>query len=143
VWREQEKRMIEKLPTSDPYGDLCNDPYSVGIFDQAINGILSIVEKNDEHGTVLIERTFANNSGSDVSAGYYFVQCVNSLCEEKHLTQFRALLESVVKQRGKGNYMEVDPILVAPRYSDAVLRFVEQYNRMQQRKPIELFRYGE
>ena len=130
--------MIEKLSTSDPYGDLCNNPYSVGIFDQAINGILSIMEKDDEHRTILIERRFASNSGSHVSAGYYFIQCLNSLCEEKHLTQFRALLESVVKQQGKGNYMEVDPILIAPGYSDAVFGFVDQYNRIQKRKPIQL-----
>lgn len=135
--------MTEKLSTSEPYGDLCKDPYSVGVFDQAINGILSIVEKNDGDRTILIERRFTNNSGSHVSAGYYFMQCLDSLCEEKHLTQFRALLESVVKQQGKGNYMEVDPILIARGYSDAVFGFVDQYNRIQKRKPIQLLEYGE
>ncbi len=135
--------MIEKLSTSDPYGDLCNNLYSVGIFDQAINGMLSIMEKDEEHRTILIERRFASNCGSHVRAGYYFIQCLNSLCEEKHLTQFRALLESVVKQQGKGNYMEVDSILIAPEYSDAVFDFVDQYNRIQKRKPIQLLEYGE
>lgn len=134
--------MIRSIAASHPYTSLCTDPYSAGIFDQSINGIVSVVEKNDQRGTILIERSFVNDSGSHVSAGYYFVQCLDSLCEERHLTEFRALLETVVKEKGAGNYMEVDPILIAPSYSHEVAGFVEQYNRMQQRKPIQLFEYG-
>jgi hypothetical protein len=135
--------MIRKLSTSDPYSSLCRDLYSVGIFDRTINGILSVIEKNDKHRTILIERQFLNTSGSQATAGYCLVQCLESPCEEDHLRWFRGLLEKIVKQRAKGNYMEVDPILVAAGFTPVVLGFVEQYNRIQRRKPIQLFVYGE
>ena len=135
--------MTRKLSTSDPYNSLRNDLYSVGIFDPTINGLLSAIEKNDNNQTILVQREFADDSGSHVDAGYYFIQCLNSLCKEKHLKQYRGFLESVVKQKAKGNYMEVDPILIAPEYDNAVLSFVDQYNKLQKRKPIQLFMCGE
>ncbi len=135
--------MIKKLSTSAPYNSLCKDLYSLGIFDKAINGLLSIIETDDKHQTILIERRFADNSGDYIEAGYYFIQCLNITCEEEHLKQSREILEIVIKQKVKSNYMEVDPILLAPEFNKAVLDFVNQYNKIQRRKPIQLFRYGE
>lgn len=135
--------MIEELSTSDPYGSLYRDLYSVGLFDQNINGLLSIIERNDKYRTILIERKFVNDSGSSIASGYYFVQCLSSICEEEDLKQFRSFLEIIVKEKANGNYMEVDPILIAPGCSNSVLSFTDQYNRIQKRKPIQLFRYGD
>ncbi len=135
--------MIKKLSTSDPYKSMCSDLYSLGIFDKVINGLLSITEKNDTDQTIIIERKFTNNSGIDISFGYYFIQCLNSPCEEEHLKHFRGSLETFVKRKTKCNYMEVEPIVIAPEYSDVVINFIDQYNRIQRRKPIKLFRYGE
>lgn len=124
--------MIRKLSTSDPYKSLGKDLYSMGIFDKTINGLLSVIEKNDNDRTILIGKKFANNSGEYISSGYYFIQCLSSWCNEDNLKLFRGFLEAVVIQKAKGNYMEVDPILIAP-----------EYNRIQKRKPIQLFGCGE
>jgi len=128
-------------PTQDLYNSLCKDLYSLDIFDKSLNGLLSIIEKNDRHRTILIEKKFAVSSSGERTAGFFFVQCLNSFCNEEQLKEFRKNLEKVVKERAKGNYMEVDPILIAPGYSDIVINFVNQYNNFQRRKPI-LCRYG-
>lgn len=135
--------MIKKISKANPFNSICKDLFSVGLFDKAINGLLSIVEKNGEHRTIVIERKFVDNSGNYLVAGYYFIQCLYSVCDENDLKQFRGYLENLVKEKAKGNYMEVDPILIAPGYNDSVLNFINQYNKIQRRKPIQLFLYGE
>jgi len=134
--------VIKKLSTSEPYISLCQDLYSLDIFDKAINGLLTIIEKNKELRITLVERKFVNNSGSCINAGYFFIQCLKTICEEEHLKVFRRFLETTVKEKAKGNYMEVDPILSATGYSNNVIDFVDKYNEIQRRKPIQLFLYG-
>jgi|GEM_PF-1766491 len=135
--------MVKKLSILDPYKTLCKDLYSADIFDQAIDGLLFLVEKDDGEQTLLIEKKFVNNSEGYLNSGYYFIQCINSVCSDEQIKKFRGLLEKVVKQKAKGNYMEVEPIIVAQKYDDSVIEFVEQYNKMQKRKPIQLFIYEE
>jgi len=137
------ENIIEKLKISNPYSSLLGNLYSIGIFNSSINGLLSIIEKNDKHRAILIERKFINSSNSYVGSGYYFIQCFNFLCNENELKQFRNTLENIVKQKAKGNYMEVDPIIIATGFNPDVLNFIYQYNRIQRRKPIQLFSYGE
>lgn len=136
--------MITKLPKGDPYPALVsNNLYETGMFDQTLNGIcsLSVVEKNDKHRTVLIERSFRNGRGKSYVAGYSFIQCLQCRCEEDNLRVFRSLLEEIVRTKANGNYMEVEPILCAFGFSDEVIRFVDQYNSFQRRKPIQLMSY--
>lgn len=137
------ENIIEKLKISNPYSSLLSNLYSIGIFKSAINGLLSIIEKNDKYQTILLERQFINNSNIYIESGYYFIQCFNCPCNENELKQFRNTLENIVKQKTKGNYMEVDPIIIAVGFSPDVLNFIYQYNRIQRRKPIQLFSYGE
>lgn len=122
----------------DTYAILCRDLYSIGIFDEKINGLLSIVEKDDDARTMLVERKYIDCNGNPGVSGYYFIQCLQVCCEEKHLKNYRQRLEDIVKQKAKGNFMEVSPIIVAPEFNDAVNDFVAQYNRIQRRKPIKL-----
>lgn len=134
--------MIIRLEKGDPYLALVsNTLYETGMFDQALNGnySLSVIERSDKDRTVLIERTFRNSLGESFGAGYYFIQCLQCRCGEDNLRLFRSLLEEVVKRKAKGNHMEVEPFLSAPGFADEVTRFVEQYNRFQRRKPIQLF----
>jgi len=125
------------------YSSLISNLYSIGIFDSAINGLLSIIEENDKYQTILLERQFADNFNIYIESGYYFIQCLNCTCNETTLKQFRIMLENIVKHKAKGNYMEVDPIIIADGYSPDVLSFIYQYNKIQRRKPIQLFIYGE
>lgn len=134
--------MVKKLTVSAPYEQLLEDIYSLGIFDKKINGLLEVIETNKEHNTILAERKFIDKSGNYNSAGYYFIQCLNELCKEEHLKEFRGQLEKIVKQKSKGNYKEVDPILISPEYSSFVLDFITRYNKIQRRKPIQLYSYG-
>ncbi|MFP3880594.1 MAG: hypothetical protein ACLFVA_06540 [Dehalococcoidia bacterium] len=114
------------------------------MFDQTLNGnySLSVIEISDRDRTVLIERTFRNGRGKSLGAGYYFIQCLLCQCGEDSLRLFRGLLEEVVKAKARGNYMEVEPLLSAPEFTDEVVKFVEQYNSFQRRKPIQLFSFG-
>ena len=137
------ENIIEKLKISNPYSSLLSNLYSIGIFKSTINGLLSIIEKNDKYQTILLERQFINNSNIYIESGYYFIQCFNCPCNENELKQFRNTLENIVKQKTKGNYMEVDPIIIAVGFNPDVLNFIYQYNRIQRRKPIQLFSYGE
>ncbi|MBU4562853.1 hypothetical protein KKB17_05545 [bacterium] len=137
------EKMVKKLKNNDPYRSLISNLYSIGIFKSAINGLLSIIEKNDKYRTILLERQFINNSNIYIESGYYFIQCFNCTCNKNELKQFRNTLENIVKQKTKGNYMEVDPIIIAVEFSPDVLNFIYQYNRIQRRKPIQLFSYGE
>lgn len=134
--------MIKNLSVSNPYDQLCKDIYSLEIFDKRINGLLSVIETNGEFKTILVERRFIDNFGNYVSAGYYFIQCLNELCEEEHLKKFRGYLENIVKKRANGNYKEIDPILIAPEFSVFTLDFIDKYNKIQKRKPIQLFSFG-
>jgi len=137
------ENIIEKLKISNPYSSLLSNLYSIGIFKSTINGLLSIIEKNDKYQTILLERQFINNSNIYIESGYYFIKCFNCPCNENELKKFRNTLENIVKQKTKGNYMEVDPIIIAVGFSPDVLNFIYQYNRIQRRKPIQLFSYGE
>lgn len=130
---------IKKIKTLTPYKTLCENLYSSGIFDKNINGLLSIIEKNDKLGTILIERKYINNGGNTIICGYYFIQCFNSVCTEENLKLFREILEKVVKQKARGNYMEVNPIIIAKGFTEEVIDFVDKYNKIQRRKPIELY----
>lgn len=133
--------MIKQLSVSDPYEKLCEDLYSLEIFNKRINGLLELIETIKDQNSILVERKFIDNSGNYVSAGYYFIQCLNELCEEEHLKEFRSLLEIIVKQKAQGNYKEVDPILIAPNFSASSLDFVDKYNKIQRRKSIQLYSY--
>lgn len=136
--------VITKLLKGDPYPALVSkNLYETGVFDQTLNGncSLSVVEKSDKYRTVLIERSFWNGRGKSYVAGYAFIQCLPCRCEEDNLRAFRSLLEEIVKTKAKGNYMEVEPILCSFGFSDEVIRFVDQYNSFQRRKPIQLFSY--
>lgn len=135
--------MVKKLKISNPYMALKKNLYSLDIFNKKINGLLNILEKNDELCTLLIERRFINNLGEKIESGYFFIQCLNSNCEEFHLIEFRKLLERIIMDRAKGNYMEVDPILIAPEFDFKVIEFIEQYNKFHKRKPIQIFTYGD
>jgi len=137
------ENIIEKLKISNPYSSLLSNLYSIGIFKSTINGLLSIIEKNDKYQTILLERQFINNSNIYIESGYYFIQCFNCPCSENELKQFRNTLENIVNRKTKGNYMEVDPIIIAVGFNPDVLNFIYQYNRIQRRKPIQLFSYGE
>lgn len=134
--------MVKKILTAEPYNSICDNLYSVDIFDKTLNGLLSVIDKKHNNQTILIERKFTDSHRVQIGAGYYFIQCLTVTCGEEQLTQYRRLLEEVVKQRARGNYMEVDPILIAPQFNSAVLTFIEQYNKIQKRKPIQLFNYG-
>ena len=136
--------MIVRLGNGDPYQALIsNRVYETGVFDETLNGnySLAVIERNDKDRTVLIERTFRNGHGRPSVAGWCFIQCLRCQCAEDNLRLFRGLLEEVVKAKARGNYMEVEPLLIAPGFTDAVVRFVDQYNSFQRRKPIQLFGY--
>jgi len=134
--------MTKKVASVDPYSSLYQDLYSLGIFDRNINGNLHILEKNDEHKTILIERRYVDLSGNLVISGFYFIQCLYFICETEHIRKFRGNLEIVVKKKAKGNYMEVDPIILARGYKEDVSHFIANYNEIQRRKPIQLFIFG-
>ena len=131
--------MVKKLRCQDPYTALRTDPYSSGLFTQTVNGFLEVVQQDDKARTIVLETSFLNSQGSRVHAAYFFVQCLESECHETELTNFRHLLEYIVREKASGNYMQVNPILIAASFDEPVIEFVEQYNSVQKRKPIELF----
>lgn len=133
--------MIKRLSVSYPYEQLLKDIYSLEIFDKKINGFLEVIETNKEHNTILAARKFKDKYGNYISAGYYFIQCLDELYKEEHLREFRSLLEAFIKKKAKGNYKEVDLILIAPEYDSSTIDFIDKYNMLQKRKPIQLYSY--
>ena len=126
----------------DTYSRLCKDPYSMGIFDKTVDGQLAIAETDDNNKSVLVEKSFADHTGTQISCGHVFIQCLDTRCDENDLMRFRGLLQNIVNSRSKGDYMEVEPILIAPSFSNHVVMFVTQYNEIQKRKHIRLLPHG-
>ena len=61
--------MIRKLKFSDHKALCSGDIYAVGIFDRIVNGFLSVVERNENSRTLIIQRSFENNSSNRLSSG--------------------------------------------------------------------------
>lgn len=133
--------MPNKLPSRDPYRDLQQDLYSIGLFDPSINGFLSIIEINQASRMLLLERKFLNEDGEHIKSGYYLIQVLNAVCDERHLIEFRQILEDTVRSRGHAYYMEVDPILIAPDFTVSVVEFLQSYRTIERRKPIQAYTY--
>ncbi len=131
------------LRAANPYRTLLNDPFALPIFDRSLNGSLAILLKDDVAQTMLIERRFKNTSDNTMNAGFIFIQCFNESITEEHLRRFRSLIETVVKEKAQGNYMDLNPIIIAPDFARSVLQFIEDYNRMQNRQPIETYQYSQ
>lgn len=135
--------MLLMLKTSNPYLTLINDLFSLSIFDRSLNGFLNILVKDDIAQIILIERRFKNTHDKTMNAGYILIQCFQESITDEHLGRFRFLIEKIVKEKVQGNYMDLSPIIIAPDFSHSVLQFIDDYNRMQNRQPIETYQYSQ
>lgn len=132
---------VKTLQTKEPYAIIIRDFYALPIFDKKINGSLNIIEKNETEKIILFSKNFKNLTGVNTISGYYLLQCFNSECNSEKIILFRSRLEDMVKKYTNSNYMEVDPIIIAPSYSADTLKFIGKYNEFQRRKPIQLYTY--
>lgn len=132
---------IQRITTENPYKSLSEDLYSLGILSKEINGNLNFIKKYVRDQVLLISKGFLNLGGKEKISGYIFIQCVNDVCNIEIIKSFRKKLENIVKQYAEGNYMEVDPILIARDFSTDVIKFVDEYNTFQKRKNLRLYKY--
>ncbi len=134
--------MIEKISTRTPYDSICREPYSLSIFEKAINGDIAIVERDDIQKFTLFNKRFLDLEGRGKSSGYCLVQCIEGVCNIDSVEEFRRKLEEITRKYVNGNYMDVDPILVAKAFSQDALAFIDSYNSLQKRKPMRLYTFG-
>ncbi len=134
--------MIEKIFIGHPYDSICRDPYSLSIFEKKINGMLTIIERDDTRKLILFNKGFLDLESRDKSAGYCLVKCIEGVCNIDSVEEFRRKLEEITKKYANGNYMGVDPVLVAKAFSQDVLTFIDSYNSLQKRKPMRLYTFG-
>jgi len=133
---------IEKISIGNPYDSICRDPYSVSIFEREINGDLAIIERDDIHKFILLNKGFLDLKNRDKNSGYCLVHCIYGVCDIDSVKIFRKKLEEITIKYATGNYMDVDPVLIAKSFSQNVLSFVDSYNNFQKRKPIRLYSLG-
>ena len=133
--------MPTKLRTSDPYQTLLKNLFSLQIFDRSLNGSLHIRETDVTVQTLLIEREFVNTSEMRMTAGFVLIQCFSESMSDQDLRNFRSLVEDIVRRKTQGNYMDVNPIIIAPSFTESVYLFIQDYNKMQSRQPIERYEY--
>jgi len=134
--------MIEKISTETPYDSICKDPYSLSIFEREINGDLGIIERDDIPKLILFNKRFLDLEGRGKSSGYCLVQCIDDVCNIDSVEEFRKKLEEIARKYANGNYMDIDPILIAKAFSQDVLVFIDNYNSLQKRKPMRLYTFG-
>jgi len=134
--------MIEKISIGTPYDSICRDPYSLSIFEREINGTLTIIERDDTRKLILFNKGFLDLESRNKSSGYCLVQCIEGVCNIDSVEEFRRKLEGITKKYANGNYMNVDPVLVAKAFSQDVLTFIDGYNSLQKRKPMRLYTFG-
>ena len=134
--------MIEKISIGTPYDSICRDPYSLSILGKEINGDLAIIEKDNIQKFILLNKRFLDLAGKAKNSGYCLVQCIEGVCNIDSVEEFRRKLEEITRKYANGNYMEVDPILVAKAFSQDVLAFIDSYNGLQKRKPMRLYTFG-
>jgi len=134
--------MVEKISTGNPYNSICRDPYLLSILRKEINGDLVITEKDDVQKFVVLSKGFLDLEGQPKSSGYCLVQCIDGVCNIHSVEEFRRKLEEITKKHANGNYMDVDPVLVAKAFSQDALAFIDSYNSLQKRKPVRLYTFG-
>lgn len=134
--------MIEKISIGTPYDSICRDPYSLSIFEREINGDLAIIERDNIQKLILFSKRFLDLEGRDKSSGYCLVQCIEGVCNIDAVEEFRRKLDEITRKYANGNYMDVDPILIAKAFSQDVLAFIDGYNNLQKRKPMRLYTFG-
>lgn len=133
---------IDKITIGTPYDSICRDYYSLSIFEKEVNGDLAIIEKDDIQKLILFNKRFLDLEGRNKSSGYCLMQCIEGICNIDSLKAFRKRLEETTRKYTNGNYMNVDPILVAKAFSQDVLSFIDSYNSLQKRKPMRLYTFG-
>ncbi len=121
------------------YKTIIKKPEIIKMWNNNVNN-LTIVEKNETERRILVERSFCDEKGKRVISGFLLIKIIDNICKEKDLIKFRRALERVVKERCGGNYMEVEPILIAKDFEEKVMEFVTNYNKLQRRKPIQLIK---
>lgn len=134
--------MIENISTGNPYDSICGDPYSLSIFERQINGDLAIIEKDNIQKLILFNKKFLDLEGGHRSSGYCLVRCIDGICNIDSVEEFRRKLDEITRKYANGNYMDVDPILIAKAFSQDVLAFIDSYNSLQKRKPMRLYTSG-
>ncbi|OIP26825.1 MAG: hypothetical protein AUK00_03540 [Dehalococcoidia bacterium CG2_30_46_9] len=134
--------MIEKISNGTPYASICREPYSLSIFERKINGDLAIIEMDNIQKLILFNKRFLDLEGRDKSSGYCLVQCIEGVCNIDSVEEFRRKLDEITRKYANGNYMDIDPILIAKAFSQDVLVFIDSYNSLQKRKPVRLYTFG-
>lgn len=134
--------MVEKISTGNPYNSICRDPYSLSILAKEINGDLAIIEKDDIQQFILLNKGFLDLADKAKSSGYCLVQCIEGVCNIDSVEEFRRKLEEITRKYANGNYMDIDPILIAKDFPRDVLAFIHSYNSLQKRKPVRLYTFG-
>ena len=129
--------MPHRLDSEDPCFDLEKNPYSYPmIFNKDFDFNLQLVEKNANKQYLLFRKNF------DGCAGYAFIVCKNG---EVRLVDFKIIFDSyskIVRSYGKGDFKEVELIIIAKRFSEEVINFISVYNENYSRRtPIRIFVY--
>ncbi len=120
-----------------PCIQLKSNPYAFPeIFSEEIDLNLRIVEERDNGNILLFERLFNG------SAGFSLVVCKDSNLVWDEFTEIYEIYCEFVKRLGKGDFKEVEPIVIAKEYASEVLEFIEAYNNQhRKRKPFRLFTF--
>lgn len=134
--------VIERISIGTPYDSICRDPYSLNILEREINGDLAIIERDNIQKLIQFNKRFLDLGGRDKSSGYCLVQCIEGVCNIDSVEKFRRKLDEITRRYANGNYMDVDPILIAKAFSQNVLAFIDGYNSLQKRKPMRLYTFG-
>lgn len=103
------------------------------------------VELKFSKNNISILKKYYHCSGQKILLGHIFIYEIHSICGPKDLTMF---MDKVYEEANKfrGNFMVVDPIIVAEDYDASIEFFIEEYNRFEKytgRQPISAYTLSE
>ncbi len=95
--------------------------------------------KSSENDYVLLSKRLQN---SEKLIGHVLVHQIHGRCSNEKFVKFMKLVRDDVNKSFDGDFMSVEPVLIAEEFENAVTLFIENYNRFEtkaQRVPIRAF----
>jgi len=131
-----------RITSSNPLQRISSDPDSFyTIFNDKVAPPDNYLEFESSKDNILVLRRYFRRSDSTIFLSHILICEVHGTC---NLENFVGFMNSIHKEAGKlqGDFMAVEPTIVASDYADLVKIFVERHNRyeiMAGRQPISAY----
>jgi hypothetical protein len=88
------------------------------------------LETSERSTNILTLKKFFNKNGKTVLLGKVLINRIDGTCKVGNLTEFLTLIDGEAKQFN-GDYMYIEPIIIANSYDSLVADFIAEYNSLE------------